>query len=45
MAGVRGNKRLIVIPFMMKVIYLQHALFPWSVQWLMTATGYRPNRK
>ena len=37
-AGVRGNKRLIVIPFMMKVIYLQHALFPWSVQWLMTAT-------
>jgi short-subunit dehydrogenase len=41
-AGVRGNKRLIVIPFMMKVIYLQHALFPWAVQWLMTATGYRP---
>jgi uncharacterized protein len=40
-AGVRGNKRLIVIPFMMKVIYVQHALFPWLVQWLMTATGYR----
>jgi len=44
-AGVRGNKRLIVIPFMMKVIYLQHALFPWVVQWLMTVTGYRPSRK
>jgi len=44
-AGVRSNKRLIVIPFMMKVIYLQHALFPWVVQWLMTATGYRPARK
>jgi len=41
-AGVRANKRLIVIPFMMKVIYLQHALFPWAVQWLMTTTGYRP---
>ena len=43
-AGVRGNKRLIVIPFMMKVIYVQHALLPWAVQWLMTATGYRPKR-
>jgi hypothetical protein len=27
-AGVRGNRRLIVIPFMMKVIYVQHFLFP-----------------
>jgi uncharacterized protein len=44
-AGVRGNKSLIVIPFMMKVIYLQHALFPWLVQWLMTVTGYRPLRR
>ena len=41
-AGVRANRRLIVIPFMMKLIYVQHALFPWLVQWLMTATGYRP---
>ncbi len=41
-AGVRANKRLIVIPLMMKVIYVQHALFPWVVQWLMTVTGYRP---
>jgi len=39
--GVRRNKRLIVIPFMMKVIYLQHFFFPWVVQWLMTVTGYR----
>ncbi len=44
-AGVRRNKRLIVIPFMMKAIYLQHALFPAAVQWLMTVTGYRPSRK
>lgn len=41
-AGVRANRRLIVTPFMMKVIYVQHAFFPWLVQWLMTATGYRP---
>ena len=40
-AGVRANKRLIVIPFMMKLIYVQHAIFPWLVQWLMTSTGYR----
>lgn len=39
--GVRKNKRLIVIPFMMKLIYLQHFFFPWVVQWLMTTTGYR----
>lgn len=39
--GVKKNKRLVVIPFMMKVIYLQHFLFPWLVQWLMTITGYR----
>lgn len=44
-AGVRGNKRLIVIPFMMKTIYLQNALFPWLVQWLMTATGYHRARR
>ncbi len=44
-SGVRKNKRLIVVPFMMKVIYLQHFLFPWIVQWLMTTTGYkRKNR-
>jgi len=40
-SGVRRNKRLIVIPFMMKVIYLQHFFLPWVVQWLMTVTGYR----
>ena len=41
MRGVEGNKRLVVIPFMMRMIYWQHALVPWLVQWLMTVTGYR----
>ena len=43
--GIKGNKRLIVIPFMMKTIYLQHFFLPWVVQWLMTTTGYRPKKR
>jgi short-subunit dehydrogenase len=39
--GVERNKRLIVIPFMMKLTYWLHAVFPGLVQWLMTKTGYR----
>ena len=39
--GVERNKRLVVIPFMMRMTYWQHALFPRVVQWLMTKTGYR----
>lgn len=38
--GIKNNKRYIVIPFMMKTIYLQHFLFPRLVEWLMTVTGY-----
>lgn len=40
--GIKRNKRLVVIPFMMKTIYVQHFFFPWVVQWLITVTGYRP---
>jgi len=39
--GVKRNKKLIVIPFMMKIVYLQHALFPGIFQWLMTKSGYK----
>jgi Short-chain dehydrogenases of various substrate specificities len=39
--GVERNKRLIVIPFMIKLTYWQHAVFPRVVQLLMTKTGYR----
>jgi len=42
--GVERNKRLVVIPFMMRLTYWQHAVVPWLVQWLMTVTGYRPPR-
>jgi len=40
-SGVRKNKKLIVIPLMMKITYWQHAVVPWAVQWLMTKTGYK----
>lgn len=40
-SGVERNQRLIVIPFLMKLTYWQHAVFPRVVQWLMTKTGYR----
>lgn len=40
-AGIRRNRRLIVIPSMLKFVYLQHFFFPWIVQWLMNATGKR----
>ncbi len=43
--GVERNKRLIVIPFMMRMTYWQHAVVPWLVQWLMTITGYRRPRR
>ena len=43
--GVRKNKRVIVIPFMMKMTYWQHAVFPFVVQWLMTITGHRRERR
>lgn len=39
--GVQRNERLIVVPFMMRMTYWQHAVAPWLVQWLMTVTGYR----
>ena len=33
-------RKLVVTPFMMKLTYWQHAVFPGVVQWLMTRTGY-----
>ncbi|MBA3259345.1 MAG: SDR family NAD(P)-dependent oxidoreductase [Gemmatimonadales bacterium] len=39
--GVERNRKLVVVPLMMRLTYLQHALFPGIVQWLMTRTGYR----
>ena len=43
--GIQRNKRLIVIPFMMKTIYLQHFFFPCAVQWLMTVTGFSQKKQ
>jgi uncharacterized protein len=38
--GIERNQKLVVVPFMMKLTYWQHAVFPGVVQWLMTRTGY-----
>jgi NADP-dependent 3-hydroxy acid dehydrogenase YdfG len=43
--GIEREQKLVVAPFMMRLTYWQHAVFPGVVQWLMTRTGYtRPNR-
>ena len=39
--GIERNKREVVVPLMMRLVYLQHALAPWAVEWLMRKTGYR----
>jgi len=39
--GIEREQKLVVVPFMMKLTYWQHALFPGIVQWLMTRTGYK----
>jgi short-subunit dehydrogenase len=39
--GIEHNRHYVVIPFLMRMTILQHAVAPALVQWLMTATGYR----
>ncbi len=39
--GIEHNRHYVVIPLMMRMTILQHAVAPAVVQWLMTATGYR----
>jgi short-subunit dehydrogenase len=39
--GIERNKAEVVTPLMMKLIFLQHAIAPWLVEWLMRETGYR----
>ena len=44
--GIEREQKLVVVPFMMKLTYWQHAVFPGVVQWLMTRTGYtRPRAR
>lgn len=42
--GIERESNLVVVPFMMRLTYWQHAVFPGVVQWLMTRTGYRRKR-
>jgi uncharacterized protein len=43
--GIQRERKLVVIPFMMRLTYWQHAVFPGVVQWLMTRTGYRRKQR
>jgi uncharacterized protein len=42
--GITRKQKLVVVPFMMKLTYWQHAVFPGVVQSLMTRTGYKRPR-
>jgi NADP-dependent 3-hydroxy acid dehydrogenase YdfG len=42
--GVKREQKLVVVPFMMRLTYWQHAIFPGVVQALMTHTGYKEPR-
>jgi NADP-dependent 3-hydroxy acid dehydrogenase YdfG len=42
--GIEREQKLVVVPFMMRLTYWEHALFPGVVQWLMTHTGYTRSR-
>jgi short-subunit dehydrogenase len=42
--GIEREQKLVVVPFMMKLTYWQHAIFPGLVQSLMTRTGYRKSQ-
>jgi hypothetical protein len=39
--GIETNRREVVVPLMMRIVFIQHALAPWAVEWLMRKTGYR----
>jgi short-subunit dehydrogenase len=43
--GIRGDKAFVVTPVMLQAVYLLHFCSPWLVQWLMTASGYRPSAR
>src|SRR5215217_5522734 len=42
--GIEREQKLVVVPFMMKLTYWQHAVFPGVVQSLMTRTGYKKTK-
>ncbi len=39
--GITREQKLVVVPFMMKLAYWQHAVFPGLVQSLMTSRAAR----
>jgi len=39
--GIEGERRFVVEPGILRLVYAVHAIAPWSIQSLMTRTGYR----
>ena len=39
--GIEQDRRQVVVPFMLRLFYIQHLLFPWAVEWMLRVTGYR----
>lgn len=39
--GIRRGAGLVVTPLPIRLIFWQHAFFPWFTDWLMRATGYK----
>ena len=42
--GVERDAREIVTPLMLRLIYMQHAVFPRVVEWMMSSTGWKRSR-
>lgn len=40
-SGVEGNRREVVLPFMLKVFFAANHFFPWLVEELLAATGWQ----
>jgi short-subunit dehydrogenase len=39
--GVEGDKREVVLPFMLKMFFAANHFFPWLMEWLLAATGWQ----
>lgn len=43
--GVQRDARELVTPLMLRLIYMQHTVLPWMVEWMMNSTGWRHRQR
>jgi len=41
LAGIEGNQREVVLPFMLRVFFAANLAAPWLVEWLVARTGHQ----